>query len=518
MDDSLRGEQSQLTTFLRALRRRWLLFAVCVILAPLAAVLTTRAGEERYEASASLLFRDPGFDDQILGNQSLQSFSDERREAATNLELVSLKAVAARAGRELGLTTREIQNAVTIESDADSNVVNITTDRGDAQSAAEIANAVATEYIAFRRDADRSKILQARRLIDSKVASLSPTEDRERLRELRTRAERLDVLASLQTGNAEIVQRAEVPSRPVPRGTVRKGLLALIVGGLLGLGILLLVERLDRRLHSIDDVSDVFELPVLGTIGLRRGSKARQALSSPQSLHTPEVESFRLLRANLRYFNVTREIKSVLVTSSMVGEGKSTVSWNLALAAVSTGAKALLIEADLRHPVIGERLGIHHPRGLSSYLPGNVGLREAITTVPVGESEEGPTLDLLLSGPVPPNPADLVESDAMADLVRFAEENYDLVVIDTPPATIVSDAIPLTKLASGVILVSRIGRTTRDAAQKLRRQLHNVGAPVLGVVVNGVPVAEQDDTYGYAYGYTEPRPKDETSTPSGVAS
>ncbi len=210
-----------------------------------------------------------------------------------------------------------------------------------------------------------------------------------------------------------------------------------------------------------------------------------------------------MLRANLRYFDVKRELRSVVVTSATPGEGKSTVSWNLAAAAAETGSRVLLLESDLRHPIIAKRHGLSGVRGLSTVLSsGDATTTEAVSTILLGR--EGPdgierSFDVLVAGPLPPNPADLVESERMAELIVSAEREYDLVVIDTPPTTIVSDAIPLVKQVSGVIMVSRFNYTTRDAARHLQRQLEHLDAPMLGVVVNGVR-SEAGGYYGY-YGY-----------------
>src|SRR5207244_8023755 len=185
---------------------------------------------------------------------------------------------------------------------------------------------------------------------------------------LRQRAEQLQILAALQTGNAELVQPANVPTTPSSPTPTRDAILGLIIGILLGLGLAVLLERLDRRLKDPKEISEAFDRPILGAIPESRA--IANADHDPQRLAPGEAEAFRMLRANLRYFNVDRQINSVLITSSAPADGKSTVAMHLASAAAGAGAKVLLMEADLRHPTLARRLGLPHDRGLSQVLAG----------------------------------------------------------------------------------------------------------------------------------------------------
>jgi receptor protein-tyrosine kinase len=226
-----------------------------------------------------------------------------------------------------------------------------------------------------------------------------------------------------------------------------------------------------------------------------------------------------MLRANLRYFNVDREIKSVLITSATPGEGKSTVAMYLALAAASSGARVLLVESDLRRPTLNRRLGISSSHGISEVLAGARELRSAIDHIELESGTASHTLDVLTAGPIPPNPSDLVESDKMRQIIRAAESAYDLVIVDTPPTSVVSDAIPLVRLVSGVLVVTRLGKTTKDSAHHLRDQLENLDANVLGVVVNSASRRAgygSQSGYEYSYGY-EPATAPEASRDQGDA-
>jgi capsular exopolysaccharide synthesis family protein len=218
-------------------------------------------------------------------------------------------------------------------------------------------------------------------------------------------------------------------------------------------------------------------------------------------LPAADAEAFRLLRANLRYFNAQRTIRNVVITSAQPGDGKSTTSLNLAVVAAQSGSRTLLIEADLRKPSLGGLFSdIAAFRGLTDVLAGAASLEEAITRIPTGPSvsdEGGTTLDALFAGPLPPNPTDLIDSERMRALLRETRETYDLVIVDTPPTTVVADAIPLMTMVDGVIVIARLGGTSRDAARHLHEQLQNLDASVLGLVINFAP-AGGAGYYSYA--------------------
>jgi capsular exopolysaccharide synthesis family protein len=232
-----------------------------------------------------------------------------------------------------------------------------------------------------------------------------------------------------------------------------------------------------------------------------------------------DLEPFRLLRARLRYFNVDRNIQSVLVTSAAPSEGKSTVAWHLALASAASGdSRVLLIEADLRRPTLARQRGVNPMPGLAELLTHDLPLHEVIQRVPVGAAgEDEAALEVIAAGLVPPNPAALIESKRMSDLLQFLFREYDFVVIDTPPTSVVSDAMPLVPQVDGVVVVSRFAQTTREAATRQRQDLEELRAPLLGFVVNGVRGAEGGYYgYGYGYGYGPDVPVTSTPAPNGA--
>jgi polysaccharide biosynthesis transport protein len=486
---------------LRAARRRLPIFLLCVVLVPTLAVVVSHLQKKEYTAKASLLFRDPQFDQKLFDTSFVQNQTDPQRAAATNLESVSIPKVAAlTAARLRNLTGDQVSSAVEASSNSQSDLVAIEATARSPGFAAKLANTFANQYIAFRRKADRAKISSAQVPLQRQIAALPP---RERFgafgQSLQKRLSQLKVLASLQTGNAELLQPAQVPRGASSPKPVRNGAIGVFFGILIGIALALVAEALDRRLRKPTEMEEIFKRPLLASL------PESAALASPDpGLPAAELEDFRMLWVNLRYFNVSGDISSVLVTSADRNDGKSTVAWGLAVAAASTGSRTLLVEADFRNPTFANRFGLRSRKGLTGVLLGKVARREAVKPLPLAlkENDSSPAraMDVLITGRRPPDPADLLQSGRMVEFLREVEEEYDLVIIDTPPASVVSDAIPLTTIVSGVIVVGRLGNTGRDHLRRLHHQLDHMEARILGVVVNSI---EQGDPYGYGYDYGE---------------
>jgi len=500
--DSARAGGSALGDFLRILRRRLPLALLVAVLLPSAALVLSLITEKKYTATAKLLFRDPGFDQKLYGSSPLLAPSvDPAREAATNVSLVSLDTISGLASRALGrrLSPSEIRDRVAVSAQGQSNVIVVmATDRSPA-FAAKLANTTAMQYIDFRRESDRSKLTSALKPLRSQVRALKPADrNGDDGQTLKDQIGRLRVLASLQTGNAELVQPAQRPATASSPKPFRNVFIGLIGGIILGMGLALLLDRLDRRVRDQSDAEAIFERPLLGVIPER--PSLRTDGGEALSLSGPEGEAFRALRTNLRYFDVDHDIHSLLITSSAPGDGKSTIARYLAMTAAASNVRVILLEADLRRPVLGNLFGDLHGRGLTNVLADHDAITDVIQRVPLqmgGLPDMGLTLDVVTSGPIPPNPTDLLESDRMRDVLAELEEHYDLVVIDTSPLTVVPDAVPVLGRVSGVVVVIRDGKSTRAGARDLRKQLDNLNISPLGIVMNGSALAEKEGSYGY---------------------
>jgi polysaccharide biosynthesis transport protein len=256
-----------------------------------------------------------------------------------------------------------------------------------------------------------------------------------------------------------------------------------------------LLELVDRRVRHPQEVETIFDRPILAAIPQNRALR-RDAMRLP----TLDKEPFRMLQANLHYAGNGTPVRSVVVTSAGEGDGKSTVAWNIGVAGADVGARVLLIEADLRHPSFAARCGLEAERGLSDVLTGRCELADVAHESPIGErghrrngftnAAATPTMHVVFAGPKPANPGGLLASRRMSKLLGEAERAYDLVVIDAPPTPVVADGIPLIKQVSGVVVVTRLGKNTREATERLRDQLRNLNASILGVVVNSIDVQD----------------------------
>jgi capsular exopolysaccharide synthesis family protein len=399
-------------------------------------------------------------------------------------------ATAARLGR--GWTGRAVRDAVAVNGDGDSNLVEVsaTTPRGP-REAARVATTYAQTFVSLQEAANVADVKRRLKVYDDYVNSLPPEErSGPRGQRLQQALDTLRINEALQSdsqkGTAEVVQPAEVPTSPSSPKTVRNVALAIVLGLVIGLALAALVDRLDRAVRTVDELERVYRLPVLARIPRERGfgRRLRQRGAADALRQGAEAEAFRALRANLRYFG---DVRSLLIVSPEAEDGKSTVAACLATTSAQRGDRVVLVEADLHKPGGAERVGgpaagaAPNDLGLSGVLAGGL-LDDALVTVPVGD--DGRELTVLPSGPPPPNASELLESRRMREVMRELAERYDLVLYDTPAMGAVSDAFALVSDSSGVIVVGRLGHTHRDRARELLKQLVLLRAHVLGVVAN----------------------------------
>jgi capsular exopolysaccharide synthesis family protein len=455
-------------------RRKWVMLQALVII-PLVVFVITLTQQEKYTAKATLLFQNPTVG--LVEGES--AFVDPARAAATNTDLASLPVVAEKAAEKLHVSPQVVDARIEVNSSATADLADIESTSTDPKAAAATANAYAEAYIQFRRTSNLRQLGGAVEQLEESIAALSPADlSGPRGVELRDQLDRLKLAASVQTGNAELVQRAGPPTQPSSPDMKRNLFLGIVLALAVAFGLAALLERVDRAVRDPGEFEKIYNLPLLARIPRSKAlSRATHKLTDLAGKFG-EVEAFRTLRANLRYFNVDGALDSLLIVSPLAGDGKSTVADFLAMTMASMGDRAILVETDL-HKGEGSV-------GLSSVLSGDDDLSSAITEIDLGVSERGQqrTLHMLPSGPAPPNPFELLESERMAEVLTELRSRYDLVLLDSPALSAVSDALALVPKVSGVLVVGALGHSTRDAADDLRRQLILARGNALGVVAN----------------------------------
>lgn len=298
-------------------------------------------------------------------------------------------------------------------------------------------------------------------------------------------------LAEAQTStNVFVSEPATVSRSPISPNTSRSTMLAVVVGMMLAVGLVFAIEYLDDTIKNPEDIRRKFNLPVLGMIAHHKAVDGKPiSLSEPRS---PVVEAFRTLRTNITFASVDVPLRRIIVTSCVPQEGKTTVSTNLAVMLAQGDKKAVLIDADLRRPQVHQRFGLSNRIGLT-----NLFMRQVDMLPGVLQATDTDRLSIITSGSLPPNPSELLTSNKMTRILDYLNQDFDLIVIDTPPVLTVTDAAAMAASMDGVILVAKPGVTKLSALAQTIEQLRTVGARVLGVVLNDVKPGSRK--YGYYY-------------------
>lgn len=504
------------------LGRKWMILGV-VILATAATYFYYDRQSREYTASTQIFVSDTSGADVLgLGSGALQTTDRTIQNQATLLlSRDVVNRVAVRLKR-----SPEMVNGVSARPTSGSDFLTITAVRPSAAEAAAFANAFADAFLQLRRDDQRSTVqkalTQAREQLRALPRSAVNTTEREGLQ---ADVRRLQLTLALPTGNAQQLDRAAPPSGPSSPKPVRNAVFAFFLSLLAAVGLAFLFERFDRRLKRVADVGPAYGLPLLAVVP---HSDAVAMLVDGRAALSPDFrEAFRQLRTNLQLEGLNDPIRRILVTSAVPGEGKSTVVRNLALAFGEFGQRVAVMDADLRRPVLPKLFGTEVQTGLTTLMTGVQTLEESLVRVPMhapgletlaeiekatvtasgqqgvtanGDDPAAPHVTLLPSGPAPANPQAVLAARRTAMVIGELSNDHDIVVIDSPPITVVSDALAIAEHVDAVVFVAHLDRTTSDVAKRAIELMSRVPSTrAVGVVVNDLSGWQEAGDYRYEY-------------------
>lgn len=463
----------ELKDYLRIARRYWAVIVASTLLGILGAAAASFLVKPTYTAETQLFVA-------IQNSGSVQDLAQgnvfTQARVQSYVKTVSTPTVLQPAIDSLGLdtTAQQLSEKVTATTDLNTVLINISaTDESPVQAAA-LAQAIGDSLVDAVDELERPS-----------RGDISPV-------------------------RLSIITPATAPTSPSAPNVNMNLMLGLLIGLAVGVGVALLRSTIDTRIRGEADLRRVTDAAILGGIAFDADASKKPLLTqaAPQS---PRAESFRQLRTNLQFAHVSHHSKTVLVTSSMPGEGKSTTATNLAIAMAQAGQSVALIDADLRRPMVANYLGLERNAGLTTALIGKADVDDLLQ--PWGSDE----LYVLTSGQIPPNPSELLGSEKMKQLIIRLENAFDAVVIDAPPLLPVTDAAVLAQQVGGVVVVIGTQKVRTTELEKSLAALEMVNADVLGVVLNRLPV-KGPDAYAYAYyTYESALPKDSASRMSEPA-
>jgi tyrosine-protein kinase len=501
--DTKEAEAVGLRDYLNVLRRRAVIVILVFVVVVAAAVTLSALQTPLYRGTATLLLQ-PRTSESLF-NPNTGAAADPTRSVQTEIQVLKSGPVQDAVRKQLG-SAPPVSAAPVGQTD----VIAVTADSVSAKDAAAIANAYARSYIDFRRKQAVDDLFAAGNELQTKLTSLNAQLNAPGLSQsakdvlvnqislFKDRLDQVQVDAALKSGGAQLVTPATAPSAPFRPTPVRNGILGAIVGAILALGAAFLIEYLDDTIKGRDDLERAgSNLPVLGlipSIADRKDSRKGDPAAYPEA-GSAASEAYRALRTSIQFMGLDRDLKTLQITSPGQGEGKTTTLANLGAVLAKAGQRVLLVDCDLRRPRLHDYYGVSPAIGFTSVLLGDATLQSAVQHV----AEDGSPLYLLPSGPVPPNPSELLWSKRAAQLLTAVRDQFDICLIDSPPLLPVTDAVVIARSVDAVVVVVCAGTTTRKQLQRAVEMLVQVGAPVEGVTFNR---ADGSERYGYHYGYS----------------
>jgi capsular exopolysaccharide synthesis family protein len=511
------GTEPTFRSYLLILRRRKWWVGSIVVLGLAASLAYSLTAHKQYSATAQLLVQS-SVNASGLGTVQLQPVT--QTEVETELQLVTSAPVQQAVRARLGSTP-----AVSASEVGQTNVIDITAISRVPSQAADIANLYATDFVQYRQAVASRSLATAeaqlrlqissieRQLSSLRGATTSPETSALLNQEavLKEQLAQMQVSGAIDTGDVALVTPAPIPASPSSPKPAQDALLGLVGGLALGLGAAFLRESLDDRLTSKEAAEHAGGAPVLAmtpvvTSWRRQKKPLVVTVVDPIS---PAAESYRSLRTSLQFVRQGQQLRCLMVTSPGVNEGKTATLANLGVVFAQSGERVVIVSGDLRRPRIGEFFELDEQTGLSNVLLGQRTLEETLLPIP-GFGR----LTLLPAGPVPPNPAELLNSARAQEIFVRLRHNFDLVLIDSPPVLPVTDPAVLARYSDATLLLAAAGQTRRSDLQRAVERLDQVNAMILGIVLNKVS-RQTERHYGYSYSYKSYRAEAPPAMPAG---
>jgi Mrp family chromosome partitioning ATPase/capsular polysaccharide biosynthesis protein len=525
LTEAFDGRPTSVADYLAILRRRKWIVAIPPVIAAVLAFVVSSTHSPVYRAEAQILVDRTNLLSTItqVGDPSL---GDPTRFLNTQADIARSPELAGRVGAELGMSAGRVLAETNVTPSADADVLSVAAEDGSSGTAVRLANTFARQFTDFTRDRSTARIDDALVSLRARLKSLaahgqagSPEYD-----QLAQQQSQLEVLGKLLAGNTIVLQRADNAGKVRPRPK-RQALLAGLLGLVLGLALAFLAEALDRHVRSEHELDDALDLPLLARIPKppRKLQKANELvmLKEPGSV---QAETFRKLRTSFEFVNPDGGARTIMVTSAVAKEGKSTTVANLAVALARAGRKVLLVDLDLRAPFLSRLFHVGGRPGITDVALKRAPLEQAlrpIALVPMRSSvdqlikENGASpsngnapleglLHLLPAGSLPPSADEMLEDPRLIAVLDKVAEQFEIVLIDAPPLLAFGDAMILSGHVDALFAVARLGRVQRPILHEFARQLRACRAKPLGYVVTGV---EHSESYRYMYeGYAyDPR-------------
>ncbi|MCW3033789.1 MAG: tyrosine-protein kinase [Solirubrobacteraceae bacterium] len=484
------AESNSISTALEVLRRRWPLALGIVLVCTVISAIQQKRATPTYKASASVALQHAPQLEQIIG--SLSSGSGEpQRDINTEVTIAHSPEVAQGVRTQLGnqLSVGELLSIASVEAAPNAEVLDITASTGDPRESARIANAFANQFITFRANQQLNAINAVKNQLQQQL-NAAPAGSAE-AGSLQSQIQRLAQARAAVSAGASIIGRATPPGSPSGMRLSTAVILGLVIGLALAFTLLFLLESLDRRIKTVEDFEREYRLSALTVVPQSSMGPVRADERSEL------LEPFRILRSALEFAAVTRAMDTLLITSAVPGEGKTTVSVDLAQAIALTKRRVVLLELDLRMPTFARHFGLDPRRGLTTAL-----LRgEAPADLLVEPLPDVPNLSVLPSGPLPHNPSELLASPVIGEIISELGNNGEtMVIIDAPPLNPVADAQILlnSSAVQATLVIARLNKTTRDEVRRARAILDRHMVEPIGLVITGM---RDGGRYSYsAYG------------------